>query len=206
MNCAESKELMVAYIEDLLDAETKRSVAEHLKDCASCRAELEEISNLRDRMVKNGKVLARSDVENAVLDRILREQNVKLKTAAKISTSQKIRRIIMRSRITQLAAAAVIIIAVLLSINVLDKSVTPAYALEQTIKALRTVSSVHMFCRGWDDKEFEMWMSIEPISGLPDHGYMHHPDFGVTIVHLLSAGWRPVLSHHISKVVHNLRT
>jgi hypothetical protein len=117
MNCEESKELMVAYIEDLLDAEKKQLVAEHLRDCVSCRAELKEISNLRDRLVKNGKVLARGDIENVVLDRIIREQNVKIKTAAKISTSQKIRRIIMKSPITKLAAAAVIVIAVIAGVS-----------------------------------------------------------------------------------------
>jgi outer membrane lipoprotein-sorting protein len=117
MNCAESKELMVAYIEDLLDEKNKRSVAEHLEECASCRAELKEISNLHDRLVKNGKVLARGDIENAVLDRIIREQNVKIKAATTMSTFLKIRRIIMKSPITKLAAAAVIVIAVVVGVS-----------------------------------------------------------------------------------------
>ncbi len=119
MNCAESKELMVAYIEDLLDEKNKGSVAEHLKDCASCQAELKEISNLRDRLVKNGKVLAQGDIENVVLDRIIREQNVRLKTATRIGASLKIRRTIMKSRIIKLAAAAVIVIGIVLVINFL---------------------------------------------------------------------------------------
>jgi hypothetical protein len=183
MNCKEFKELMAAYLEDILDEEKKRSFAEHLKECASCQAELKEISNLCDRLVTNGKVLAQGDLENVVLDRIIREQNVKLKTAAQISTSLKIRRIIMRSRITQLAAAAVIVVAAFLGLSTMfDYSTTSAYAVEQTIEALRNVSTAHMFCRGWDDKEFEMWMSIDPVSGLPNHVYMHHSDFGVTIV------------------------
>jgi anti-sigma factor RsiW len=117
MNCAESKELMVAYVEGLLDEKNKRSVAEHLKECASCRAELKEIGNLRDRLVKNGKVLARGDIENVVLDRIICEQSVRLKTTAKISTGLKIRRIIMKSPIIKLAAAAVIAIGVFGVIN-----------------------------------------------------------------------------------------
>jgi hypothetical protein len=139
MNCEESKELMVAYIEDLLDEKNKRSVAEHLKDCASCRAELKEISNLRDRLVKNGKVLARGDVENAVLDRIIREQNVKLKAATNISAGLKIRRIIMKSPITKLAAAAVIIIGVMAGILQLGSgTVTWAKAIEPILNA-RTI-------------------------------------------------------------------
>jgi hypothetical protein len=117
MNCAESKELLVAYIEGLLDTEKKQIIAEHLKTCVSCQAELKEISSLRDRLVRNGKVLARGDVEKAVLDRILREQNVKLKAATEMSAGLKIRRIIMRSRITQLAAVAVIVIAVIAGVS-----------------------------------------------------------------------------------------
>jgi len=116
MNCAEYKELLVAYVEGLLDEEEKRSVAEHLKSCASCRAGLKELNDLRDRLVKNSKILAQSDLEEVVLDRIIREQNVRLKTATKISTHLAIRRIIMKSSITKIAAAAVIIIAVTVGI------------------------------------------------------------------------------------------
>jgi outer membrane lipoprotein-sorting protein len=53
-------------------------------------------------------------------------------------------RTIMKSSITKFAAAAVIIIAVVLSITFLDKSVTPAYGIEQTIEAFRNVNSVYV--------------------------------------------------------------
>jgi len=118
MNCAEYKELLVAYIEGILDESQKESITEHLKDCVSCQAEVGELSDLRDRLLKNGKILAQSDLENVVLDRIIREQNTKLKTATKISTSLKIRRIIMKSKITRFAAAAVIIIAAGINLEV----------------------------------------------------------------------------------------
>ncbi|MCJ7674946.1 MAG: zf-HC2 domain-containing protein [Sedimentisphaerales bacterium] len=117
MNCAECKELLVAYIEGLLDETKKRSVAQHLKDCAVCRAELKQTSNLCSRLVNNGKNLAQTNLEDVVLERIIREQNVRLKTAHKISASLKIRRILMKSKITSIAAAAAIIIAVLIGIH-----------------------------------------------------------------------------------------
>jgi outer membrane lipoprotein-sorting protein len=50
----------------------------------------------------------------------------------------------MKVRITKLAAAAVIVIAVVLSINFMDKSVTPAYGIEQTIEAFKNVHSVYV--------------------------------------------------------------
>ena len=52
-------------------------------------------------------------------------------------------RTIMKSRITKLAAAAVIIIAAVLSISVLDNFVTPAYAIEQTIEVNNNINSFH---------------------------------------------------------------
>ena len=56
----------------------------------------------------------------------------------------RIWRIIMRSKITKLATAAVIIIAVVILLTVLDKSTTPTWALQQTIETLREIESIHI--------------------------------------------------------------
>jgi len=117
MNCAEYKGLLVAYIEGLLSEAEKRSLQEHLKGCAACQTELDEINNLRRRLVNNGKILAQSDIENVVLERIIREQNVRLQTAEKAGTSLRIRRIIMKSKIIRLAAAAAIIIVAIVGVS-----------------------------------------------------------------------------------------
>jgi len=117
MNCAECKELLVVYVEGLLEESQKQAVAEHLKDCSACRVEAKELTRLHDRLVANGKVLAQSDLEDLVLNRIVREQNVRLKAAGRAGAALKLRRIIMKSPITKMAAAAVIIIAVLFGIS-----------------------------------------------------------------------------------------
>jgi hypothetical protein len=72
-------------------------------------------------------------------------------------------RIIMKSRITKLAAAAVVIIAMALSINLLDKSVTPAYALEQTIQASHSVQYLHIkgFMVSISDEPIECWVEFD---------------------------------------------
>ena len=138
MNCAEYKELLVAYIEDLLDETEKRSVAQHLKDCAVCRAELKEAGNLHSRLVNNGKNLAQTNLEDVVLERIIREQNVRLKAANKAAAGLKLRRVIMKSPITKMAAAAVIIIAVLIGINPFRSTITFAEVIKPILNA-RTV-------------------------------------------------------------------
>ena len=75
-----------------------------------------------------------------------------------------IRSIIMKRPITKLAAAAVIVIAVVLSLTFLEKSVTPAaYALEQTIQASHSVSYLHIINTvASQDEPMEFWVEFEP--------------------------------------------
>ncbi len=68
---------------------------------------------------------------------------------------------IMRSRITKIAAAAVIVIAVMLAFNPLDKLSPAAYALEQTVQANNTIRSLHIrdFKSGEDEPK-EFWLQF----------------------------------------------
>jgi len=67
-------------------------------------------------------------------------------------------RIIMKSKITKLAAAAVIILIVVLGINLSTK---PAWAIEQTIEALKHIKAVYISgyanYRGSSRESFELW-------------------------------------------------
>jgi outer membrane lipoprotein-sorting protein len=139
MNCAECKELLVAYVEGLLDESPKKTVSEHVKTCQSCQAEVEQSTNLRNRLVKNGKALSESHLEDKVLNRIIQEQNVRLKTARKAGEGLNLRSIIMKSKITRMAAAAAIIFAVLIGIHsITGGTVTFAQVIEPILNA-RTV-------------------------------------------------------------------
>jgi len=69
------------------------------------------------------------------------EKSKKIKSA-KLKPS--IGRTIMKSKITKLATAAVIILAVVVSITFLNKSVTPTYGFEQTIEAYRGLRYIHV--------------------------------------------------------------
>jgi len=117
MNCAECKEILVTYLEGLLAESEKQAVTEHLKDCRTCQAEVKQLTNLRDRLVSNGRTVAQRDLENDVMNQIVREQNVRLKAAGKAGAGLKLRRIIMKSSITRMAAAALVIVAVLIAIH-----------------------------------------------------------------------------------------
>jgi len=151
MNCTECKELMITYVESLLAGSEKQLMESHLADCPPCRAEMTELTALRDRLAANASAFGRSDLEDKVLNRIIREQSLKLKQADRINRQLQIWRTIMKSRISKFAAAAAIIIAVVLSINIFDKPIIPtasaADVLQDAIDAVSDIWSVHMKAR-----------------------------------------------------------
>ncbi len=133
MNCAECKESLVAYLEDLLAEPQKHAVTEHLKDCHLCQAEVKQLTNLRERLISNGRAAAQSDLENEVLNRIVREQNVRLKAANKAGAGLKLRRLIMRSSVTRIAVAAAVFVVAALGVHyMMAPSVTFADVIEPT--------------------------------------------------------------------------
>ena len=100
------------------------------------------------------------------------EQDLLAALAKQTPQQIKVWRTIMKSRITKLAAAAVIIMIAVLVATFLDKSVTPAYAIEDTIEAMGEVETVHMVGKDWNGHVFDSWMRINPATGLQDHFYM----------------------------------
>jgi len=86
-------------------------------------------------------------------------------------------RTIMKSRISKFAAAAVIIIAVVLSINIFDKSIAPAYAIEQTIQASHSVLYLHIksYEPGHDEPK-EFWVEFDEYGNVK-HVRMDFPEW-----------------------------
>ena len=92
---------------------------------------------------------------------------------------QFIRNTVLRNGATKIATAAVIIIAIGVGVVLLDKSVSSAYAIEQTIKALENVTTVHVIGTDWDGNRYEAWNRINPETGKSEwvcidqtpHGY-----------------------------------
>jgi outer membrane lipoprotein-sorting protein len=112
MNCAECQELLVTHLEGLLDDSQKQAVEGHVKDCDACRTELEGLRTLQHRLVNNGKALAQSDLENDVMNRIIREQSARLKSARHAGAGLHLRRLTMKSSFVKVAVAAAVVLAV----------------------------------------------------------------------------------------------
>jgi len=114
------------------------------------------------KLVPRLRYKARPEMHDRVLGsilEILEEQKTKTSTTIQLN----VWRTIMKSSITKIAAAAVIIISVVFLISFFDKAATPAYALEQTIEANHTIKTIHLRMfegdRSIEDNEFsDYWI------------------------------------------------
>jgi hypothetical protein len=116
-----------------------------------------------ERFIKNRKpqVVTSADVDKRVLNDSFASMEEAMRTKS-VAIQPKVWRIIMRSRITKIAAAAVVILIVVFSINLLDKSITPAYAIEQTIKANQSIRYFHFKYFGSSNKKMkEAWVEYD---------------------------------------------
>jgi hypothetical protein len=99
-------------------------------------------------------------IEN-VMSRIETKSVGESERIEKLSTKFIARRFIMNP-FTKLAAAAVIIVAVVLSINLWNRTIPVAYALDQTITANHSVRYIHIkdFASGHEDEPKEFWLEF----------------------------------------------
>lgn len=147
MNCKQCKELLFTHIEGLLDETQARELDRHLKQCPACRDEASAMRNLQQRLTLSGESYAQSDLEEKVIDRIMRKQTFELRKTEKTNKHIQFWRKIMNAKTTKFAAAAIIVLAVMLSMTLFDKSVPTASAaqvLQDAIEAVSDIWSVHM--------------------------------------------------------------
>ena len=96
-----------------------------------------------DKLIKKLKFSASPQLDERVHADISRQLQESKKTQPAL-TGPNIWRIIMNNRIAKLAAVAAIIIAAGLLVIFFEKSITPAYAIEQTVEAFEKVDSVYV--------------------------------------------------------------
>jgi len=93
------------------------------------------------KMFKNSNVTADSRLDKKITADMLRA--FEKTESQKTGHQPNLWRIFMKSKITKLATAAMILLAVFFGINLLDKAVTPAWAIEQTIDLLKNFNGIH---------------------------------------------------------------
>ena len=112
-----------------------------------------------DKLIKNLKTPASGELDQRIAHLI--EQSNTLQPR-KLNTWS----IIMHSKFTKQIAAAIIIIAALLSLTIFNSTVPHAYAIEQTVEAMRGVRNLQMSMN--TSKPIELLMLINQQTGIVD--------------------------------------
>ncbi len=96
-----------------------------------------------NQLIKNMHLKASAELDKRIYNSFSNAP-AKIQSEQSAQNQSILRRIIMKSKITKFAAAAIIIMVITLTINLWDKSIPSAYALEQTIKANQGIRYLHI--------------------------------------------------------------
>ena len=129
MNCEECREQMVAHMEGLLGQSLQSRLESHLDDCLTCRAELDRMRDLFDRLVRNGSAAPSVSPDLRLTGQLILGQT-------------SIRRRNLMKRIAKIAAAAVLVIGAFAGIPQFFGNADGTAALAQAAEHLRQANSV----------------------------------------------------------------
>ena len=140
---------------------------------------MRSMDNMEEALKKKLSFTASSKMHDRILDAVLEAQEESKKTKSAL-TGPNIRSIIMKSRIIQLAAAAVIIIAVLFGLKFTGGPDVANTALGNVINRVAQADYVHVYwlkSRGDDFfRQFEAWYAHGKLVRRGDKGGMTYDD------------------------------
>ena len=139
MNCKECKNLLIEYMEDFLDASRKADIEKHLEECPMCRKEAENTRALQGRLMSHSRNIDPVHFEDAVMDRIQREESSGTRAAESAGFLYQLRSLIMKNTMIKIAAAAVIVLAVIIGLNSFQNNITFARVVDSVLNA-RTIA------------------------------------------------------------------
>ena len=130
-----------------------------------------------EKLIKKSRYEAGPKAYDKALGSFLQAVDVHKKQKSAL-TEPNIWRIIMKSPITKLAAAAVIVLAIVFSMTIFDKSMPTAYAFEQTIQASHSVQYLHIraITPSHEDQPVEFWIEFAQ-DGQPKNMRLNLPDW-----------------------------
>ena len=130
-----------------------------------------------ENLIKNAEMDTNANTDEAVLGDVLKAFE-KSKIKKSLPMEPNIWRIIMKSRITKITAAAVIVLAVVFSMTIFDKSLPSAYAIDQTIQASHSVQYLHIraITPSHEDQPVEFWIEFAQ-DGQPKNMRLNLPDW-----------------------------
>jgi hypothetical protein len=126
---------------------------------------------IRDHLrAKQHAVCTTPRFDEEVLHGALEAQQQIPKPSAQADSHAK--RSLMPRKITSLAAAAVVVVAVAVGLSVFHSNATPAYAIGQTVEAMKKIETVYMRGEFYKQGPFECWMRFNGDPDRPTHVWL----------------------------------
>lgn len=179
MDCTQIKDKLVHYVEGLLEKDEKVVIDHHLEACSECRKELTAIMDIQESLVLSNRQHQWTDLENKIINRIIREQNQRLKKAFNPNSCFEKWRSMMKRRITRYGTATALVFIVIIAITLLNKTEPAASAqdvLSDAVKATAGIESIYIrgqirtsadryiddFDLSHDFVPIEIWKKVDP--------------------------------------------
>ena len=141
----------------LLDPHQQDTLLKHIKTCAACENSLRKTEEKHSLLSAIGNQFG-ADMSDRIDRCIIALNQSGTEPRAKLIL---LWRRIMARPIAKIAVAAVIIIAAVLAVSFLDKSVTTAYAIEQTVEASRNLRFIHLKFEPAETGVGEIWAQFD---------------------------------------------
>lgn len=163
--CEKMQDNLADFVLGVLSPKQTDAVNEHLGRCGSCSRYVESLKR-QSRLLTQFSEKLNQDME-ARENRAI--ETVQSHTQAPGVAPVSLWSTITKSRMTKLAAAATVVLVASLLLNLLDKSATPAYAVDETIAAMKEIKTVYMAGEFYKQGEFECWMKFDGDPDKPTH-------------------------------------
>jgi hypothetical protein len=124
-----------------------------------------------EKFIRNAEVHSDLNMNQKVLEELLKELPETQQQEQTAQIKPNFWRIIMKSNITKIAAAVVIIGLVVIGVTLVEKTTTPAYAVEQTIEVMQKVTTAHCFIKDFNQERIELWIGVNPETGANEKIY-----------------------------------
>ena len=122
-----------------------------------------------EKLIRRLRFKAGADLHERTISDAMQAQ-AKSKKTKSVAHQPNIWRIIMKTKIAKLTTAAVVIIAVIFGLTaILDHGTATAYAVTQTIEAIKEVKTVYMTGEFYKQGKFECWMKFDGDPDKPTH-------------------------------------
>lgn len=156
MDCTSFRESMVPVLERVAGEAEASALMEHLPACAGCSAEWRSLQALTARLFARAAAMPLVDLETRVA--ALVETRAGPRQAASPGRPPRARR---RLRASLAAASLAGAVACVAAVVLLVESPRPAWALEQSIEALRAFRGLHVQGTVEGAAELDMWIRMD---------------------------------------------